>query len=223
MTYKIDRGVLLNLSQVDENPWNPNEMREREQQALNESLFDFGQLLEVLVRPHPDQPDRYQIIDGAHRYRELRELGASTLYVNIIYGLSDALAKKLTIICNETRGSANKVDLSRLLAEIHIELDLDELHRGLNFEMPELQEMVSLSQVDWDTFDSEPGEPSEHQPSENSPTFTTLKFKLDAATADRWQQVYDLIADGEATLPKNKEEAAGIILARLLEDYLAVS
>lgn len=44
-------------------------------QALVASIRDHGQQVPVLVRPHPAEPDRYQIVYGRRRVAALRELG----------------------------------------------------------------------------------------------------------------------------------------------------
>lgn len=43
--------------------------------ALRESIAEYGQQLPVLVRPHPTEEGRYQIVYGRRRVQALRELG----------------------------------------------------------------------------------------------------------------------------------------------------
>jgi ParB family chromosome partitioning protein len=42
---------------------------------LMESLREYGQQVPVLVRPHPDKEDRYQIVYGRRRVLAMRDLG----------------------------------------------------------------------------------------------------------------------------------------------------
>mgnify|MGYP002147561825 CR=1 FL=1 len=46
-----------------------------EDAALRESIAEYGQQVPVLVRPHPTQEGRYQIVYGRRRVLALRELG----------------------------------------------------------------------------------------------------------------------------------------------------
>lgn len=46
-----------------------------EHAALMESIRVYGQQVPVLVRPHPDRPDKYQIVYGRRRVLALRDLG----------------------------------------------------------------------------------------------------------------------------------------------------
>ena len=99
------------------NPWNPNRMAARTFEAERESIAKFGFIDPVTARPHPDLTGQYQIIDGEHRWRAATELGYQTVPV-VVLELGDPEAKKLTVVLNETRGSANTVDLAVLLADV---------------------------------------------------------------------------------------------------------
>jgi ParB family chromosome partitioning protein len=49
--------------------WNPNRQSEVVAKAQAESIELFGFIDPILVRPHPDHPDEYQLVDGEHRWR----------------------------------------------------------------------------------------------------------------------------------------------------------
>lgn len=144
--YDVDRGVKLKKSDITPNDYNPNKTSDRQQKAINESLGKYGQLLEIVVRPDPNNKGKYLIVDGEHRYHELDD----EVYCNVVHGLSDADAKKLTVIFNETRGQADKVELAQLLASL--DDDLDDLIVGLPYEQDELAELVKMADVDWNEF-----------------------------------------------------------------------
>lgn len=142
--YQIERGVKVAKSQLLPNPWNPNKTSKRQQEAIAESLNLYGQVLEILVRPSKQQPGKYEILDGEHRYQELND----SIFVNVIHDLSDGDAKKLTIVLNETRGQADKLELSQLLAEIEEELG-DDAIAALPYDLDEYEELLKLAQDDW--------------------------------------------------------------------------
>ncbi|GAW37438.1 chromosome-partitioning protein ParB [Roseovarius sp. A-2] len=48
---------------------------EADHQALMVSIRDHGQQVPVLLRPHPDRKDRYQVVYGRRRVLALRDLG----------------------------------------------------------------------------------------------------------------------------------------------------
>jgi ParB family chromosome partitioning protein len=57
-------------------------------QALAASIAEFGQLVPILVRPHPDRPGRYQIAYGHRRAQAAQSLGLAVK--TIVRPLSDA-------------------------------------------------------------------------------------------------------------------------------------
>ena len=65
--------VSIPLDKIVENSWNPNEMTKAKYKALvGEIKRDNGNYAQPLsVRPIKD--GMYEIIDGAHRYRALKE------------------------------------------------------------------------------------------------------------------------------------------------------
>jgi len=50
---------------------------------LAESIRREGQLKPILVRLHPSEPDKYQVIDGEHRARALRKLSESVVRAEV--------------------------------------------------------------------------------------------------------------------------------------------
>ncbi|MEL6807663.1 MAG: plasmid partitioning protein RepB [Pseudomonadota bacterium] len=63
--FLIDAGGLQDRLETDDG----------EDAALLASIRDYGQQVPVLVRPHPEDPERYQIVYGRRRVLALRDLG----------------------------------------------------------------------------------------------------------------------------------------------------
>ena len=63
--FLIDAGGLQDRLETDD----------AEDAALLASIRDYGQQVPVLVRPHPDKPERYQIVYGRRRVLAMRDLG----------------------------------------------------------------------------------------------------------------------------------------------------
>jgi hypothetical protein len=212
-TTQIDRAVLISKSLLDPNPWNPNKTKPRQQKAIAESLATYSQIIDIIVRPNGD---RYQIIDGEHRYDELTE----DVYVTVLHGLSDADAKKLTIIMNETRGEADKIELAQLLADLSNELSGDELLNALPYEQNELDE---LAEVDWDNFNNPDDDEQSEFKGEFEPTedeFIKLYIVIPKEALLVAEQAKDLISQ-QRELNKNKDIAWGQVLESLAADYIS--
>lgn len=211
--FHVERGVLINSKDIVANPWNPNQTTDRQQEAIAESLQYYGQILEILVRPHPEEANKYQVIDGEHRLQNLPD----SVYVNIIYDLPDAEAKKLTIILNETRGDANKVDLAKLLAEIDKDLP-ETLLRGLPYTPNELGELLSIAAFDWDgeqAFSTESELDSDSV--ENKSDLVTFYAKITPQVMEKLEGCRDLL---EIELSQEPATAWGQVLEAIVWDYL---
>ena len=212
-TTKIERSLLIPKSLLDPNPWNPNKTKPRQQKAIAESLKTYSQILDIIVRPNGD---RYQIIDGEHRYNELTE----DVYVTVLHNLSDAHAKKLTIILNETRGEADKIELAQLLSDLSGELDVAELLDALPYEQNELDELIKLAEVDWDNFGNSDDDNDDNSKNDTESELIKITISISKESLLIVEQAKDLISQ-ECNLSKTKDIAWGQILEKLAEDYIA--
>jgi hypothetical protein len=222
-TTRIERSVQIAKHLLDPNPWNPNKTKPREQAAIAESLATYSQILDIIVRPNPDSPGRFQIIDGEHRFNELSEM----VYATVLHGLADTDAKKLTIILNETRGSADKVELAQLLASLSEELGRDELAIALPYDGNELDELISLADVDWNQFEqdsqakAEPDNGEEEEDDEEEKgDFIQIICVIPKDAFAIVQQAKQLISK-ERSLNDNDQIAWGQTMESLAADYLS--
>jgi hypothetical protein len=205
--YKIDRSVLIAKEKLHPNPWNPNKMEDRAESALQESVSEFGQVGEILVRPHPEVNGEYQIIDGEHRFSVLPE----SVYCNVIYDLADSQAKKLTLIMNETRGQNDKIALSQLLNDLEADMTLEELQVGLPFELSELEDLLELGKFDWDTYGT--GDEAEGEDPTTPEDSGLVKLVL-TFTQEQHDEVNAEFEEAKKTtaFPKDKQRAWGEFL-----------
>lgn len=137
----------VDIGLIHANQHNPNKMNDREFKAVQESIESFGFIDPVTVRPHPTITGEYEVVDGEHRWRAATEMGLKEIPV-IVGELSETDAKRLTIILNETRGMADRVDLGVLLSQLNDEIGFDELQLGLPFTSDAMQSLIELGEVD---------------------------------------------------------------------------
>jgi len=142
-----NENIKINL--IKKNPWNPNQMDNKTLKAEKESIEKYGVVAPIIVRP---LKDKYQIIDGEHRYIVCLELGHKLIPSVIIEGLEDKDAKKLTIILNETKGSNDKIELGKLLGELEKDFG-DNLKIGLPFNDDDLNDLIEFGNVEWDKYE----------------------------------------------------------------------
>jgi len=116
------------IGRVVENPWNYNRQTEEMFEKQRASIKRHGFLGVTIVREIEDAGQKfYQIIDGAHRFRAMKQDGATHLRVDNLGTIKDAEAKKLTLMLREVRGSKQKGMFESLLDELGIELSEDEM------------------------------------------------------------------------------------------------
>jgi len=95
-----------------------------------ESIEEFGFVDPLTLRP---MGSRYQIVDGEHRLNAGTESGMTEFPAFIVSGLSDAQAKKLTLVMNELRGQARPDLLQELLRDLDDDLGIDALKVALPY------------------------------------------------------------------------------------------
>ena len=81
----------IKIGLIKKNPWNPNQMDKKTLKAEKESIEKYGVVAPIIVRP---LKNKYQIIDGEHRYRVCNDLGYKKIPSVIVDGLEDKDKKK---------------------------------------------------------------------------------------------------------------------------------
>ena len=121
-------AVIIPVEKLKPNPWNPNEMDETTWTALGQSIVKYGIHLQPLVVRAVGE--KFQIIDGEHRYKWACEMGITQVSA-IIVDVDDYNAKKLTQILNRTRGEDNPVQLKELLDSLLVDHDPIDVIEGM--------------------------------------------------------------------------------------------
>jgi len=109
----LDIGLLVG------NTWNPNEVKETNMEALKNEMAKTGSNVDqpVIVRKHPTEDGKYEIVDGYHRYSTLKELGIFEIHA-IVKDYDDKEAKLKTISMNKLRGDFDSVRLAELIVDL---------------------------------------------------------------------------------------------------------
>lgn len=123
---------IIGAAGLEKNPWNPNRMTAAMFAKAIESIQTYGFIDPLLVRVLGAW--RWQIIDGEHRFDAGLTLGMTDFPCTVISGISDADAKKLTIVMNELHGQADPTKMGTLLNEILADTSLDDLLVALPYD-----------------------------------------------------------------------------------------
>jgi len=136
----------LRASDMFPNPWNPNKMDDETFRKEVESIREFGFVDPVTVRKIGD---RYEIIDGEHRWKAAIELGLIWLPA-IVLVVTDDVAEQLTIVLNDLRGKPNEEKLAALVRDLSTRRSMLDLERVLPYKRERLAEMIAERKADFD-------------------------------------------------------------------------
>jgi ParB/RepB/Spo0J family partition protein len=132
--------MIVPLAQIQESPWNPNEMDAQTFKALVVDMQHNGQyavnLLDLFAVGHDEHGIiRYQIADGHSRFRAARKLGWKEIRA-IVYDMDENTAKIHNYRKNRERGTLNATKEAELFQE--------EAERGLT--QQEIADKYGVSQ-----------------------------------------------------------------------------
>ena len=146
---------MVALDDLLAHPLNSNVMPVDLQEKLRAHIKRTGRYPFLVVRPHPEEPGKYQVLDGHHRGAILRELGHSQARCDV-WEVDDHEAKLLLATLNrlqgqdlpirraelihELLGEMSAVDLAGLLPET--DKQLEELHALLEFPADEIARLL---------------------------------------------------------------------------------
>lgn len=115
---------------------------------LIDSIRLYGTVDPITVRP---LDDKWQIIDGEHRWNGYRDLGIVSFPAFSTGEIDDTTAMKLTITLNELRGQYDPRDMSTLLDRLLVDEDPLTLSKSLPFTDVALQGLIGLGDLDLDS------------------------------------------------------------------------
>ncbi len=216
--------IEVSLGNVDPNPWNPNKQTTRQYEAEIESILSNGFVMPIIVR---QQGERFQIIDGEHRYRALTQIGkdgssgvgnvddlvAREVIPAILLDVPEPQAKRLTVILNETRGRADMALLGELLSELQSDF-AEDLIVGLPYTPAHLAELINIGDFDWSSLEID--EDFDEDDLESlDPSMFKVAAALDAQGEVLWKAAMQA---RKGSLPEDRKEAAGALIKQLLQE-----
>ena len=148
-----EQGTLkvIPVTKIHPNPWNPNVQNETEFEAVLSGLKTYGQVAPLVCRNHPTKDGHFEVVDGEHRLRAIKETQTESCDVYDLGIISDTRAKKLTIMLSEARGSNDAIKLGMVLDDLMKQLDEDELLAGLPQDLGEVQDLIDIANHDWES------------------------------------------------------------------------
>lgn len=152
------------VADVFPNPWNVNSMAPADFEKLKASIERYGLPFPVVVRPHPWEQDKWQIVDGEHRWRACGELGWTSLTVTIV-DYDDETAQEAGIVLNGLHGAPDETKLGSLLRSLAKKRDEVELRQVMPFDRSRFDELMGeLTSADYGRIEKMQSKTSEDRP-----------------------------------------------------------
>jgi ParB-like chromosome segregation protein Spo0J len=134
---------MIALDDLIPHPLNANIMPDDLREKLRAHIKRTGRYPHIIVRPHPDQPEKYQVLDGHHRLVILRELGHAEARCDV-WDVGDHEAKLLLATLNRLEGQDAPMRRAQLIHELLGEMSLDDLAGLVPETGRQLQELHAL-------------------------------------------------------------------------------
>lgn len=207
--------VQIAVDKLVPNPWNVNRMSAAMQKKLAAYLKREGLVEPIVVRPHPQEAGRYEILGGFHRWTICKdELGYETVPCVVVEGLDDRRAKILSVNLNSMKGESVPSLLSGLLHDLEQEMPLADMEMTLPYDANEIVDLLSLMQLPDDFADEL--EEEARAADEAAPTVLTLV--LDRKQAQAWDEAVELVKDEVGAARNPKARTLELVVGHYLHD-----
>ena len=117
---------MIPLTDLVPHPLNANRMTDEMREKLKAHIKRTGRYPYLIVRPHPDQPERYQVLDGHHRVAVLQELGHVEARCDI-WEVDDREANLLLATLNRLEGQDIPIRRAQLIHELLGDMSIGDL------------------------------------------------------------------------------------------------
>jgi len=134
---------MLPIKKLTPHPMNANVVSDDLREKLKAHIKRSGRYPSLIVRKHPDEDGRYQILDGHHRAKILQELGHTEARCDV-WDVSDREAKLLLATLNRLEGQDMPIKRAQLIHELLGEMNLDDLSGLLPESDKQIEELHSL-------------------------------------------------------------------------------
>jgi ParB/RepB/Spo0J family partition protein len=136
----MDSGKIIErigIGRLLGHPDNPNRMSKVNFKKLVGHIKESGDYEPVVVRRHPVKEGFYEILNGHHRTKVLRELDYTTVDC-VVWDVDDERAKMLLATLNRLNGRDDVIKRAKLITELNEKFDIKELTASL----PETKEAI---------------------------------------------------------------------------------
>jgi len=148
----------------------------------------------VIVRPHSDKAEEYQVLDGHHRVEILRELGHTEARCDV-WEVDDRESKVLLATLNRLQGQDSPIRRAQLIHELLGEMSVDDLAGLLPETDKQLEELHALLEFPADEIANLLAEKAEE---EDKVLPRVLTFVVTPEQEEMIERAVEMASDGTA-------------------------
>src|SRR5258708_1872303 len=134
---------MVPLDDLVAHPLNSNVMSPDLTAKLRAHIKRTGRYPYLIVRPHPEEQGKYQVLDGHHRVAVLRELGHTEARCDV-WEVNDREARLLLATLNRLQGQDQPRKRAELIHELLGEMSLDDLGGRLAWTAKQMEEVPAV-------------------------------------------------------------------------------
>lgn len=186
------------IGRIRPNDYNPNHMKPDMRRALSAMFERIGYVQPLIVRE--SAPGEYEIIDGEHRFDELRSRGIDEVEV-VVVEADRATAQQATLAMNQIHGKPVPILLAKVMLDIERELGASAL-TAAGFNDKDLKKAHELA----DPAAAKLAEPEKlAEPRRFEVTLSPEQFDIVTGAVTRAKQVADTNSDAVALVALAEE------------------
>jgi len=138
---KIER---IEIDKLISHPENPNVMSEVTLAKLRGHIERSDYYEPLVVRPHPQKHECFELINGHHRREVLRQLGHKLVNC-VVWPLADEEARMMLATINRLSGHDDPIRRAQLLEKLSQRYEHTELLKSLPEKRKQLEKMLDLN------------------------------------------------------------------------------
>lgn len=138
--------VKLLVADLERHPLNPNQMKPEYLAKLTAHIGRTNHYPPLIVRPHPADPGRYQIIDGHWRKTALQKLDHMHAWCQV-WDVNDAETNILLATLNRLEGQDDPQRRGHLLDHLTRQFEMSQLTEQLPLDAAQIQKYIDCAQA----------------------------------------------------------------------------
>jgi ParB-like chromosome segregation protein Spo0J len=204
---------MIPLDDLLPHPLNSNTMPPDLQAKLKAHIKRTGRYPFLVVRPHPEKPNRFQVLDGHHRVAILRDLGHVEARCDV-WNVDDREAKLLLATLNRLQGQDLPIRRAQLVHELLADMNVADLGGLLPETDKQIEELHALLEFPAEEIAALLEEQAEQ---DEKVLPRTMTFVVTPEQEELIEQAVELASDGT---PGRDRKAKGLtnLARRFLEE-----